>query len=114
KAALVGDAYRNVVRARGFEVEQRSVGDRDHARIRIDGETAAGIVEQRIRQHRSRIGIGGMQGADNRAVRGVFCDGAVAEGLAGGRLVDVVQMDREILVKESASLVGYAYRNAMD
>ena len=52
--ALVGDPHRDGVRRRGLVIEQRAVGDRDHAGRRVDGEAAAGVVGQRIAERRAR------------------------------------------------------------
>ena len=58
-------------------IEQRAVGDGDHAGVGVDGEPATGIVGQRVGDTIvGGVGVAGQGGdADRRAVGGVLGDG---------------------------------------
>ena len=81
-APLIGCPHRDGVAGRRLEVEERAVRHAHHAGERVDGEPAAGIVDQRIGDRAgSRPEIEGKRRhPDHRAVGRVFLD-AVAGGV---------------------------------
>ncbi len=87
----------DVVARCGLAVQQRAVGDRDDAAVGVDGEAAAGVIEQRVGDRvGGRVRIAGLGGDAHRgAVGGVLVDrigGDIAVGrVADVELVDVVQ-----------------------
>ena len=72
QAAAVGDPHRDVVAGRVFEVQQRTVGDRDLTAGGVDGEAPAGIVRQGVGRAVARVRIGRGNGSDRGAVGGVL------------------------------------------
>ena len=72
EAADVGDLDHDAVLICGLVVEQRAVRDRDRAAGRVDRETPAGVIEQRIGERVAGIGIRRRDHADHGAVGGVL------------------------------------------
>ena len=96
--ALVGYANRNAVDVRRFEVEPRTVDNRDHARVRIDCEAAVGVVRQG--EHRAGVRIDALDRADNRTVRRILVNCSADQNLVGRRLVHIGHRNGEALVEE--------------
>ncbi|PLX37430.1 MAG: hypothetical protein C0606_03755 [Hyphomicrobiales bacterium] len=95
-------------------VEQRGIGDRDHAGVRIDREGAAGIVDEREGVDVVRVVVVNGNAPDRGTVGAVLIDRVVADDEIGrrniaGRVVGVVDVDRavgEFEVLDTADDVG--------
>ena len=111
--AGIGDPDRDVVTARGLEVEQSAVRHGDLTRGGVDGEAPAGVVCQAIGGAVAGIGVGRRDRAHAGSISGVLGHRIAGQVEIRRRLVDVADVDREGFAVGQAAAVGDLHRHVV-